>query len=301
MRFCVLASGSSGNASVLSAGGFGVLLDLGLGPRTLTRRLADVGASWNDVHAAVLTHVHGDHWNENTLAHLARRDIPLHCHQSHATALKYESPVFAELLESDRLFFYEVGATISLGDQIACRPLVLRHDGGMTCGFRFEGALDGLGKTWALAYAADLGSWDADLAEALANVDILALEFNHDEQLEKQSGRGQALIQRVLGDHGHLSNRQAAELLAAVLARSDSGRLQHVVQLHLSRQCNRPELARMEAAKIVEEHWVELHTGAQDSAGAWLGVRAAPTRKKARSSRRMACPVHQPWLPGWET
>ena len=195
MRFCVLASGSSGNASVVSADGFGVLLDLGLGPRTLARRLADVGASWDDVHAALLTHVHSDHWNENTLAHLGRRNIPLYCHRDHATALKYESPAFAELLENDRLCFYEVGATISLGDQIACRPLALRHDGGMTCGFRFEGGPDSLGQTWALAYAADLGSWDTALAEALANVDVLALEFNHDEPLEKQSGRGQALIQ----------------------------------------------------------------------------------------------------------
>ena len=39
LRFCVLGSGSSGNASYLEADGFGVLLDIGLGPRRLARGL----------------------------------------------------------------------------------------------------------------------------------------------------------------------------------------------------------------------------------------------------------------------
>src|SRR4051794_10508105 len=103
MRFCVLASGSSGNASLLRAGAFGVLLDIGLGPRTLARRFSEAGSSWEHVHAAVLTHIHGDHWNENTLAFLRRRQIPLYCHREHASALKFDSPAFAELLEDDLL------------------------------------------------------------------------------------------------------------------------------------------------------------------------------------------------------
>src|SRR5947209_18975926 len=112
MRFCVLASGSSGNASLLRAGSFGLLIDLGLGPRALARRLGEVGASWDDIHAALLTHVHGDHWNENTLAYLRRRDIPLHCHQNHAHALKASSPAFAELVECDLLRFYTVAGPV---------------------------------------------------------------------------------------------------------------------------------------------------------------------------------------------
>src|SRR5579863_7728878 len=99
MRFCVLASGSSGNASLLRVGDFGLLLDVGLGPRALARRLAQIGAAWNDISAVFLTHVHGDHWNERSLAHLRNHDIRLYCHRSHATALKHESPAFAELLD----------------------------------------------------------------------------------------------------------------------------------------------------------------------------------------------------------
>ena len=53
LRFTVLASGSAGNASLIETGGFGLLLDAGLGPRQLATRLAAVGASWQDVHAVI--------------------------------------------------------------------------------------------------------------------------------------------------------------------------------------------------------------------------------------------------------
>ena len=42
LRFTVLASGSAGNASLLQIDGFGLLVDAGLGPRTLAGRLAAV-------------------------------------------------------------------------------------------------------------------------------------------------------------------------------------------------------------------------------------------------------------------
>ena len=55
-RFTALASGSAGNACVIDADGFGVLLDFGLGPRTLAGRMADRGLSWRSISVALLTH-----------------------------------------------------------------------------------------------------------------------------------------------------------------------------------------------------------------------------------------------------
>jgi hypothetical protein len=57
-----------------------------------------------------------------------------------------------------------------------------------------------------LAYVADLGTWDDELARSLADVDLLALEFNHDVDMDYASERSPYLIARVLGRHGHLSN-----------------------------------------------------------------------------------------------
>ena len=75
-----------------------------------------------------------------------------------------------------------------------------------------------------IGYLADTGCWSESMAESLADVDVLGVEFNHDVALQKSSPRPEFLIERNLSDHGHLSNRQGAELVQAVLARSREGR-----------------------------------------------------------------------------
>jgi hypothetical protein len=177
---------------------------------------------------------------------------------------------FAKLQAAKLVRGYESGQELILAPGLRCRPLPLRHDAGATFGFRFEASSDLFGETFALGYAADLGSWNADLARELTDVDLLALEFNHDIALEYSSGRSPCLIERVLGEEGHLSNVQAGLLLQEVLRRSTPGRLQHVVQLHLSRECNHPGMA-VEAARavLVEPAWpIQLHTAWQDKPSA---------------------------------
>jgi hypothetical protein len=161
----------------------------------------------------------------------------------------------------------------------------LRHDSGATFGFRFSGAADLFGGEWSLGYLADLGSWDDRLVEALLDVDLLALEFNHDVELQRSSGRHPMLIARVLGDEGHLSNEQAAELLCETLRRSIVGRLRQLVQLHLSRQCNHPALARAAAQTVLDGRGqsVTIHCASQHAASPPLNI-AAAVREAALNS-----------------
>src|SRR5262249_25134637 len=150
--------------------------------------------------------------------------------------------------------------------------------------------------------AADLGCWDAELVERLANVDLLAVEFNHDVVMQHTSGRGPRLIERILGDDGHLSNEQAAELVQAVLDRSPAGRLRHLVQLHLSRECNgragAGRVALAVAAGLAEPF--EVHTAEQDVAAATLHLGFASALPARRQRTRRPPPAPQPWLPGLE-
>ena len=67
-------------------------------PRQLAARLATVGASWQDIHAVVLTHTHSDHWNDRTFAHLHRRNLPVYCHADHHADLGASSPAFTIVL-----------------------------------------------------------------------------------------------------------------------------------------------------------------------------------------------------------
>jgi phosphoribosyl 1,2-cyclic phosphodiesterase len=309
LRFTVLASGSAGNASLVQANGFGLLLDAGLGPRQLAGRLAAVGATWDQVDAVLLTHTHSDHWHDRTLAHLCRRGIPLYCHDEHRTAMLQYGSELASLQKAGLVHGYEAGQEWRLGPGLNCRALELSHDGGPTFGFRFEAEESDLyGTPAALGYAADLGSWTPGLARALADVDVLALEFNHDVALQHASGRSFHLIRRVLGDRGHLSNVQAAALVREAVNHSPDGRIRHLVQLHLSRDCNRPELALEAARAALGSVPVAIYTASQDTPGPDLAVggsslangrprtRAVRTRKARTSSALSA----RPWLPGFE-
>src|SRR5438132_7133185 len=304
LHFTVLASGSSGNASLLEADGFGVLIDAGLGPRQLAQRLTAVGRSWRRVHAVVLTHTHGDHWRGRTFAYLARHGIPLYCHAEHVNDLIAESVAFCDLSDLDLVRFYEPDVTIALAPCLRLRPFAVSHDGGATCGFRFDGPTDFFGAGWALAYVADLGAWPRQLVERLCDVDVLAVEFNHDVVMERRSGRPRSLINRVLSAYGHLSNEQAAALVSEIVRRSERGRLRHLVQLHLSRECNRPSVARAAVGALMTEHGFAVHTARQDRPGPRLrlGAGIAPRRTASRVRRPVTRSQYamQRFLPGWE-
>jgi phosphoribosyl 1,2-cyclic phosphodiesterase len=273
LHFTVLASGSAGNACLLEAGAFTLLLDAGIGPRTLAKRLEAIGASWDDIDAAILTHTHSDHWNERTFRHLHKRVLRFYCHAEHADWLNDRSAAFRDLYCEDRVRFYEAGELFHVAPNLSIRPLPVRHDSGATFGFRFETTADIFGRPRRLGYATDLGCWNGQLVRALADVDLLALEFNHDVAMEEQSGRAPELIARVLGDEGHLSNAQAAGLLEAVLGLSEPGRLRHLVQLHLSQECNRPALAvRAATAALTASMHTRIHTAKQERASRRLVV-----------------------------
>lgn len=250
MRFTVLASGSSGNACLLENQGQAVLIDAGLGPRQLRARLENARTSPRRIAAVILTHTHSDHCNERALAWMHQQGIRLFCHREHARMLMHLSEAFCRLDVCGLVSEYDLSKEFQVTPAIRCVSIPLQHDR-FTCGFRFEGAPDLFGHAHALGYLCDLGSWDNDVLRHLHDLDMLALEFNHDVEMQKSSGRPRHLIRRVLSSAGHLSNEQAGELLGELLRRSEPGRLRHLVQLHLSRECNRPALALAAAQHVL--------------------------------------------------
>ena len=271
-RLTILASGSSGNVALIELDGQRWLIDLGLEPKELDARLAEVGASWSELRGVLMTHRHSDHWKPKSLGRCWSTRLAVHCHRDHLPPFRLGCPEFRDL-ERERLVRPFVGERpITLTDSWQCRPIRVRHDGGATFGFRFDRLAEtpdsqrrlpwseesrsqpaANGPPLSFVYMADVGCWDNGLVERLRNLDLLALEFNHDEPLLRQSSRPAWLIHRIAGDEGHLSNEQAAGLLRQIVKHSAAGRLKQVVQLHLSQECNSPELATASARAVLDE------------------------------------------------
>ncbi len=314
-RFTVLASGSSGNVTLLELDGFGLLIDCGLHPKFLTQRLQSIARDGRHS-AVVLTHTHTDHWKDATLADLRSRKIPLYAHPQHFTHLGNAAPSFAAFQAAKLTREYSGGQSISLTPQLTLTPLRVSHDSVPTFAFRIDG-LDAdstlptetgnlpTNPAWSIGYASDLGCGSPELIAAFAGVDVLAIEYNHDEMMERSSSRPKFLVDRVLGDMGHLSNRQAAELTAAIAGKSGDGFPGHLVQLHLSRDCNRPELAAVAGreALVALNPAAEVITAKQDvAAKSILLSRRANSRNRAvaRVTRPAKRKTVQPSLPGFD-
>lgn len=253
VEFTVLASGSSGNSAMIADGAAGPLwlIDVGLSPSELDDRLALVGGSWNRVAGVLLTHTHGDHVGTAALRRMAKLGIPLYCHEGHRDALSrlngFRTLESRQLVRNydDRPFLVPGGPQVE--------ALELSHDAHPTFGYRIELRPEGRrSRSVGIGYAADTGCWTERLADDLADLECLAIEFNHDVKLQRDSGRPWHLIARNLGDRGHLSNDQAADLVAAIARRSRPGTLRYLALLHLSRQCNQPALALESARRALQ-------------------------------------------------
>jgi len=282
VQFAVLASGSRGNSTLVQGRNGGLLIDAGMGPKTLAERLESVGANWSRISAAVLTHTHTDHVDTATFAELARRRIVLYCHEGHREYLA-DNPGFQKLLQPELCHLYDDRPFLTTNG-LRIEPIRLRHDGGPTFGFRIEVSGEPRQRPVKIGYLADTGSWSEAMAESLADVDVLGVEFNHDVAMQMASGRPSVLIARNLGDQGHLSNRQGAELVQSVLERSRGQALRHVVLLHLSEECNERELAVQVARDAIEPlaPHVKVHAARQNPAhpNLWIG----PARRTARTA-----------------
>ncbi len=306
-RFTVLASGSGGNASLLELDGFGLLIDCGLHPRLLTARFQSIGATWERISAVVLTHTHTDHWKDATLAELRARRIPMYAHPKHYAYME-RAASFATFNAAGLTREYADGREIELTKNLTCRPIRVSHDSVPTYAFRIDG-LDELqpAPAWSIGYAADLGCSSPELITAFAGVDVLALEYNHDELMERASPRPRFLVDRVLGDMGHLSNKQAAELTATIAGRSGEGFPSHLVQLHLSKECNKPELAAVAGreALVALNPATEVITAKQDVSAKTIYLSRRPNAENRTAARvKRAAPKRvttQPSLPGFDS
>ncbi len=228
----VLASGSGGNCSILEAGPPGkrrlCLIDAGISPRRTRNLLLECGRSIEQVEEVVLTHLDHDHFHAGWLNSLPPR-MTFRMHKRHVPRAETSG------INPRRIEAFDCAPTGNFhlqGLDAVFSPLLMSHDELGVAVFRIE--FPALGCS--LGFATDLGRVPQKLVEHLAGVDVLAIESNYCPELQESSDRPEYLKRRIMDGSGHLSNQQCRDAVDQIAPRA------HVVLLHLSKHCNRPEL-----------------------------------------------------------
>ncbi len=231
----VLASGSSGNCTLVEGERARVLIDCGLSARESARRLREVGCDPVRVDAVIVSHEHADHVG-GAAAFSRRFGVPVHATPATARAAGLEASRLAGLAA------FEAGAAFQVGD-LTVSPFSVPHDSVDNVGLVVSCGASRLG------YATDLGHVPALAIERLRECDVLVTEANHDPRMLEAGPYPWSVKQRIMSRHGHLSNDQ----MAALVAGSASTRTRHLFLAHLSRVNNTPELALAACRRALED------------------------------------------------
>jgi phosphoribosyl 1,2-cyclic phosphodiesterase len=259
LRFRVLGSGSTGNATLVETPGTRLLVDAGLGPRILAERLQSAEVDPATVDAVFVSHEHGDHAG-GAAAFAGRWGMRI-C-GSRGT---YAAAGFG----AEEIPGYDVvaaGAAFVIGDATVT-AVAVPHDAAEPLAFVISCGGERLG------HVTDIGHIGRGLVESLRFCDAVLIESNYDPAMLRDGAYPWSLKERILGPYGHLSNGDVARYLGDGLGES----CRTVVLAHLSQKCNHPELARMAAEESLRRRGrteVRLELTGPDGTD-WIDVRAS--------------------------
>jgi len=249
IKFCILASGSSGNCAVLQTGETAVLIDCGCGARHIEESLREMSISPSDISAALITHAHGDHISAPGLNFLIKNKIKTY---SRAEVFDDAYEKYGSKLDDCRLFSFN--SDLKIKDISVGSFAVYHKDAKVSKTIGFSLSAKTCGEKYKIGYATDTGKVCKNIIENLLESDILALEANYDPQMLETSFRPEENKRWILSDYGHLSNCDAAKAAAEIKINSKSPRaLKYVFLSHLSEHHNSARAALKTAQKIFSD------------------------------------------------
>jgi len=231
MRYYVLESGSKGNSTIIVSQGHYLVIDNGLSHKKFKSYISQINVSLDDLKSVLITHRHSDH--------IGGIDI-FDKSNLYATNLTFKY--------IDNKFDYDENHLLKPYykyhiNSFEVYIIPTSHDADGSIGFVIEA--DGE----KLVYITDTGYIYDDAIDYLKGADYYIFESNHDVRMQLATGRPQYLIDRIMGDTGHLSNEDAALYLSEII----SGNTKEIVLAHLSEEANSPEVALSTFNKIMSK------------------------------------------------
>ncbi len=246
MRVSILASGSSGNITLLETERTRLLIDAGLGKRETLARLAAVERTVEHIDGILITHEHTDHCN-GLPQMLGLWKAPLYVTEPTMGAMQRILP---ETL-GKRLRGVEcihAGQSFSIGD-IDVHAFMIPHDAVDPVAFTFRS------NGTKLAILTDLGYMHELAKQELRGSDCVVLESNHESEKLKVGPYPWDVKLRIMGKHGHLSNRDVSEYLCDPDGFDAVAR--YLVLAHVSQENNDPDLVRLSAEQALKRRPAE--------------------------------------------
>lgn len=234
-NICALASGSKGNATLISSEKTKILIDAGISCRSIETKLKTLGMSPGELDAVILTHCHSDHiFGVKQIVN--KYNLPIYTYYQNYNYLARAIGSGKNIVELNGNDFFVNEITVS--------PFELMHD--VHCfGYSFYS----IGKK--ITVMTDLGKITNDVLRSVNESDILMIESNHDIQKLMSNSKYSAMLKRrILSDKGHLSNDTCAKAIVGTINR---GGIQ-IILAHLSQENNTPELAYTITAKALADY-----------------------------------------------
>jgi len=220
LRYCTLASSSSGNSAYLTDGKTGILIDLGISTRAAERELSDLGVDADSIDAILITHEHGDHIRGLVTWKKKHPNVKLCAPKEIGDALLVTCETIPQ------------GEPFLLGS-LTVTAFSTPHDTEFSVGYRVES--DG----HTVVSMTDLGCVADGIYPYLDGAELLLIEANYDPDRLRYGRYPEPLKRRIASDHGHLSNPDCA---VCALRAAECG-VKTILLGHLSKENNTPRLA----------------------------------------------------------
>lgn len=239
LRFQSFGSGSSGNCYFIGNASTGILIDAGIGVRTIRKNLKNLGLDFENLWGVFVTHDHADHIK--SIGPLGEKHrVPVYTTRLVHEGIQRSYAVTEKLYSSKK--YIEKNESVQVGDfKVTAFPV--SHDATDSVGYSIEY------KEKTFTFATDIGYIDDIASFHLEQADYMVLEANYDEQMLRKGPYPIRLKNRIMADTGHLSNDQAGSFLAKAFTE----KLKYVFLCHLSRENNLPELAYTTIQNYLEE------------------------------------------------
>jgi len=229
LRFQSFGSGSSGNCYFIGNASCGLLIDAGIGVRSIRKGLRNLGLDFENIWGVFVTHDHADHIKAvGPIGEKYR--VPIYSTREVHAGIQRSYCVTEKLYTSKK--YIEKNETIQVGEfKVSAFPV--SHDASDNVGYTIEY------KEKRITFATDLGYISDEVSAHLKLADFIVLESNYDVQMLEKGPYPLHLRKRIAADTGHLSNDQTGQYLAE----NYSEKLQNIFLCHLSRENNLPNVA----------------------------------------------------------